>query len=85
MTNGTTATNWPTYRGIDGNQHPMPTQTCQFCGDKYPGFMDIKYGHKDCQDDTQKRYKADAMALKAKFMAVKEDRCEECWEVKCEC
>ncbi len=50
---------WPTYKGFDGEQHPMPVQTCRYCGEHYPGFYDTRYGHTTCTDETQRYWAAD--------------------------
>ena len=30
---------WPTYRGVDGEQHPMNTFECSYCGRPFPGLV----------------------------------------------
>ena len=39
---------WPTYTGFDGQQYPLPSQTCPKCGKQYPAMFARKLGCHEC-------------------------------------
>ena len=68
---------WPTYRGIDGLERPVPAKPCKFCGMEFPSHYPVGMGNCGQCEGAAKVKRFNAFWMKAGAQLIPDDPTEE--------